>query len=78
MCIYIVREIIQQSRLLMKVHAFCEEKGLTSLLGVFEYAESKSQCWQAEKKAFSLSNLHISKMAAKLKSNCDICKRIDI
>ena len=30
------------------------------------------------KMLFSLSNLHIFKMAAKLKSNCDICKRIDI
>ena len=29
------------------------------------------------KMPFSLSNLHISKMAAKLKGNCDICKRID-
>ena len=30
------------------------------------------------KMSFSLSNVYISKMAAKLKSNCDICKRIDI
>ena len=28
---------------------FCEEKDLRSLLGVFGHAESKSQCWQAEK-----------------------------
>ena len=34
----------------MKVQAFCEEKGLRSLLGVFGYAESKNQCWQAEKR----------------------------
>ena len=33
----------------MKVQAFCEEKGLRSFLGVFGYAESKNQCWQAEK-----------------------------
>ena len=46
----------------MKVQAFCEEKGLRSFFGVFGYAESKNQCWQA-----SPSNLHISKMAAKIK-----------
>ena len=33
----------------MRVQAFCEEKGLRSFLGVFGYAESKNQCWQAEK-----------------------------
>ena len=59
----------------MKVQAFREEKGLTSLLGVFGYAESKNQ---ADKMAFSLSNLHIFKMAAKWKNNGDICLRIDI
>ena len=32
-----------------KVQAFCEEKVLRCLLGVFWYAESKNQCWQAEK-----------------------------
>ena len=35
----------------------------------FVYAESKYQCWQAEKMASSLSYLHISIMAAKLKKN---------
>ena len=35
----IVRETIQKSRFIMKVQAFCEEKGLMSLLGVFGYAE---------------------------------------
>ena len=64
----------------MKVQAFCEEKGFISLLGVCGYAESKKkkQCWQAEKWRFSLSNLHISKMAAKLKKHYYICKRTDI
>ena len=69
-------EQIQKSCSLMKVQAFCEEKSLMSLLGIFGYDETKNQ-WKL-KKAFSLSNLHISKMAAKLKNNCDICKRIDI
>ena len=32
-----------------QVQAFCEEKGLTSWLGVIWYAESENQCWQAEK-----------------------------
>ena len=32
-----------------KVQAFCEEKGLRPFLGVIGYAESKNQCWQAEK-----------------------------
>ena len=32
-----------------QVQAFCEERGLTSLLGVIWYAESKNQCWQAGK-----------------------------
>ena len=60
------------------VQAFCEEKGLISLLGVFGYAESKKSMLASWKMAFSLSNLHISKMTAKLKNNRDICKRIDI
>ena len=47
--VVLVREKIQKSRLLMKVQAFCEEKGLISLLGVFWNAESKHQCWQADK-----------------------------
>ena len=29
--------------------AVCEEKGLTPWLGVIQYAESKNQCWQAER-----------------------------
>ena len=32
-----------------QIQAFCEEKDLTLLLGVFWYAESKNQCWQTEK-----------------------------
>ena len=39
----------EKRRFVMKVQAFCEEKGLRSFLGVFRYAESKNQCWQAEK-----------------------------
>ena len=39
----------EKRRFVMKVQAFCEEKGLRSFLGVFGYAESKIQCWQAEK-----------------------------
>ena len=39
----------QKRRLFKKVQAFCEEKVLRCLLGVFSYAESKNQCWQAEK-----------------------------
>ena len=61
----IVRKKIRKRRLLKKVQAFCEENVLRCLFGVFWYAESKSQCWQAS----SLSNFHISKMAAKLKKN---------
>ena len=65
----IVSKKNQKRRLFKKVQAFCEEKVLRYLLGVFWYAESKNQCCQAEKMASSLSNLHISKMAAKLKKN---------
>ena len=39
----------QKRRLFKKVQTFCEEKVLRCLLGVFWYAESKNQCWQAEK-----------------------------
>ena len=46
---YIVRKIIRKRRLFKKVQAFCEENVLRYLLGVFWYAESKNQCWQAEK-----------------------------
>ena len=51
---YSVRGILiktenEKRRFVMKVQAFCEEKGLRSFLGVFGYAESKNQCWQAEK-----------------------------
>ena len=45
----IVRKKIRKRRLFKKVQAFCEEKVLRCLLGVFWYAESKNQCWQAEK-----------------------------
>ena len=33
----------------IKVQAFCEDKVLRYLLGVFWLAESKNQCWQAKK-----------------------------
>ena len=62
----IVRKKNQKRRLFKKVHAFCEEKVLRYLLGVFWYAESKNQCGKL-KNGVSLSNLHIPKMAAKLK-----------
>ena len=45
----IVKTENEKRRFVMKVQAFCEEKGLRSFLGVFGYAESKNQCWQAEK-----------------------------
>ena len=45
----IVRKKIRKRRLFKKVQAFCEEKVLRYLLGVFWYAESKNQCWQTEK-----------------------------
>ena len=45
----VVRKKIRKRRLFKKVQAFCEEKVLRCLLGVFWYAESKNQCWQAEK-----------------------------
>ena len=45
----IVRKKIRKRRLFKKAQAFCEEKVLRCLLGVFWYAESKNQCWQAEK-----------------------------
>ena len=48
----IVRTKNQKSRLVLMVQAFCEEKGLWSLSGVFGYAKSKNQCWQAEKWLF--------------------------
>ena len=44
-----LRKKIRKRRLFKKVQAFCEEKVLRCLLGVFWYAESKNQCWQAEK-----------------------------
>ena len=40
---------IRKRRLFKKVQAFCEEKVLRYLLGVFWYAESKNQCWKAVK-----------------------------
>ena len=43
------QEKIRKRRLFKKVQAFCEEKVLRYLLGVFWYAGSKEQCWQAEK-----------------------------
>ena len=45
----IVRKKIRKRRLFKKVQAFCEEKVLRYLLEIFWYAESKNQCWQAEK-----------------------------
>ena len=48
----IVRTKNQKSHLVLTVQAFCEEKGLRSLSGVVGYAESKNQCWQAEKWLF--------------------------
>ena len=39
----------EKRRSVMKVQAYCEETGLRSFLGVFGYAKSKNQCWQAEK-----------------------------
>ena len=48
----VVRTKNQKSRLVFTVQAFCEEKGLRSLSGVFGYAESKNQCWQVEKWLF--------------------------
>ena len=49
MVIFLVRKKIRKRRLFKKVQAFCEEKVLRYLLEVFWYAESKNQCWQAEK-----------------------------
>ena len=43
------QEKIRKRRLFKKVLAFCEEKILRCLLGIFWYAESKNQGWQAEK-----------------------------
>ena len=43
------QEKIRKRRLFKKVQAFCEEKVLRCPLGVFWCAESKNQCWQAEK-----------------------------
>ena len=45
----IVRKKLRKRRSFKKVQAFCEEKVLRYLLRVFWYAESKNQCWQAEK-----------------------------
>ena len=39
----------EKRRLFKKIQAFCEEKVLRYKVGVFWYAESKNQCWQAEK-----------------------------
>ena len=38
----IVKTENEKRRFVMKVQAFCEEKGLRSFLGVFGYAESKN------------------------------------
>ena len=48
-CHFLVKTENEKRGFVMKVQAFCEEKGLRSFLGVFGYAESKNQCWQAEK-----------------------------
>ena len=37
---YLVKTENEKRRSVMKVQAFCEEKGLRSFLGVFGYAES--------------------------------------
>ena len=47
-----IRTKNQKSHLVLTVQAFCEEKGLRSLSGIFGYAESKNQCWQVEKWLF--------------------------
>ena len=47
--IYSQEKKSEKRRLFKKVQAFCEEKVLRCLLGVFWYTESKNQCWQAEK-----------------------------
>ena len=49
MIMNIARTKYEKSRLVLTVQAFCEEKGLRSLSGVLRYAESKNQCWQADK-----------------------------
>ena len=48
----LVRTKNQKSHLVLTVQAFCEEKCLRSLSGVFGYAESKNQCWHVEKWLF--------------------------
>ena len=45
----VVKTENEKRRFVIKVQAFCEEKGLRSFLGVFGYTESQNQCWQAEK-----------------------------
>ena len=40
--VLIVKTENEKRRFVMKVQAFCEEKGLRSFLGVFGYAESKN------------------------------------
>ena len=46
MCVLLYKKRTEKS---YQVEAFCEEKGLTSVLVVIWYAESKNQCLQAEK-----------------------------
>ena len=62
--VQMVRKKIRKKRLFKNVRAFCEEKVLRYLLGVFWYAEYNVG---KLKRASSLSNLHISKKVAKLK-----------
>ena len=49
----LVRKKIRKRRLFKKVQAFCEEKVLRYLSGVFWFATSKNQCWHAENGVFT-------------------------
>ena len=69
---------IQQSRLLIKVQASCEEKGLISPFGVSVYVELKKTMLVSWKMAFSPSNLHISKIVTKWNKNGNICNVVDM
>ena len=60
----------------MKVQAFCEEKGLRSFLGVFGYAESKNQCWQAEKWLLYHLICIFPRWSPKLRKNINCCKLV--
>ena len=51
-CFISSHEKIQKVTYLWRYRQMCKEKGLISQLLVFGYAESKHQCWQAEKWRF--------------------------